>query len=84
MDCHGEMGIQAARAELNRSNCKMAPVEAVTQAVETAKTKAGNVAACVVTTLDPVFTSSGQIVERPASIAAPGRARYLLFQVFRI
>jgi hypothetical protein len=83
-DCHAPRLSAPGALECNQSGCNMATVQVVAQASTAPKSKAGSIAS---------FAAIREVYDVPASVQAmrsariapaPGPARYLLFQVFRI
>lgn len=62
----------------------MAAVRVVAPAIVTANSKGHSTVAFVAVTQLPIISASGQPPQLLESVPAPGPARYLLLQVFRI
>lgn len=84
MDCHESIHSESIGAECNQSGCHMATVRVVAPAIVTVKSKDHETVALVVVTQFPVISALGQTTRLFENVSAPGPARYLLFQVFRI
>ncbi len=82
--CHASVPLESMQSGCSRSGCQMATVQAVAQAIPTAKFRAGKASALVaVTQLSAVPPSA--LAMRPIESTPPiGPTRYMLFQVFRI
>src|SRR5450631_2920774 len=83
-DCHGSMHVQTVTAECNHSGCQMAIVKVGVQALASARFKADRVTTLAVIAQLPVTSASVLTTRSVRSASAPGPARYVLFQVFRI
>jgi hypothetical protein len=62
----------------------MAAVKDVAQAFTTAKSKTNGVATLIPIAQLPIISASGSAARSIESASAPGPAKYLLFQTFRI
>jgi len=82
--CHGSMQSEPIASECNQSGCHMATAQAVAQAVTAPKSRAGRAASFAAIAQLPVIRTSVHPTRFFESAPAPGPARYLLFQVFRI
>src|SRR6266481_2316524 len=83
-DCHESMRSESVAAECNQSGCQMATVNVVAQAFTTAKSRTDANTSFVVIAQLPVLPASGLVARSFESASAPGPAKYLRFQVFRI
>jgi len=83
-DCHGSMRSESIASECNQSGCQMATVNVVAQAFTTAKSSTDANASFVVIAQLPVLPASGLVARSFESASAPGPAKYLRSQVFRI
>lgn len=83
-DCHESMRSESIASECNQSGCEMATVKVVAPAITTAKSKINGATASVAIAQPPVLPASGLAAHSFEGASAPGPARYLRFQVFRI
>jgi hypothetical protein len=84
MDCHGSSRPQTMSAGCGVSGCRTAMGRVVAPAVITRAFKSHRAAAAAAMTELPIANPSRQTVAPVDRAAAPGPARYLLYQVFRI
>jgi len=82
--CHESMRFESVTLGCNEGGCQMATVLAAAPAVTTEEFKADGSTALIALTQVPVDSRSALTAWQFESIDAPGPARYLLFQVFRI
>jgi hypothetical protein len=83
VDCHGTMQSQSMASEWNRSGCQVAPVQFATAAMLKSN-PAGRSTASVVIVQLPLSASPAITTHSFQGVPAPGPARYVLLQVFRI
>jgi len=83
-DCHGSMRFESMTSECNQSGCQMATLRVGAQAITTAKSRAGKATALVAIAQLPSTSASVLTPRFIEGASAPGPAKYLLFQVFRI
>jgi hypothetical protein len=83
-DCQSAMATESVAAECFESSCQMATVQAVAAQIVKANKTRDTRAVFVMTSERPVISAAIRS-NRPAPGAfAPGPAKYLLYQVFRI
>jgi hypothetical protein len=83
-DCHGAIPGMYLAAGCGQGGCQMASVRPTAQALTTVKSRADRAAALVVIAQLPAVVAPAKPAYRFECAFAQRRARYLLFQVFRI
>jgi hypothetical protein len=85
IDCHGAMATESVAAECTASGCHMATIRAVAaQVVRADKTRANRTFAIITPAELPLDSAAIRSNRTSPGASAPGPAKYLLFQVFRI
>ena len=83
-DCHGSILSDSIASECNENACEMATLTVAAQTFTTVKPKTDGAASLVVVAHVSVRPPSGLSARSFESASAPGPAKNLLFQVFRI
>jgi hypothetical protein len=83
-DCHESMSTETIATECNQSGCEMTAVKVVAQAFATSESRVDGAAFSASTIPIPALFSPGLFARSFESSSPPGKAKYLLFQVFRI
>ncbi len=84
VNCHESMSAETIATECSQSGCQMATVKVVAQAFATSESRVDWAASSAGTIPIHVLLSPGLFARFFESVSPPGKAKYLLFQVFRI
>ncbi len=83
-DCHESMSTETIATECNQNGCQMTTVKVVAQAFATSESRADRAASSAGTIQIAVLLAPRLFARSFESVSPPGKAKYLLFQVFRI